>query len=387
MNSMNLPGTPGSLEDIARDLAAQASAQLKDAILDLLRTGVDIAGEQPMQLECSLSGLQNASGQPVTRFRVASVRLDRRVSPPRASWTAGERPDDRRRTSLPRTRQQPLPSYREAYPQPAKRRKMITSAETQGKEPIVHDQPSASLDEGDVVSLRKSRLSENPVHQPSTLNKFISGVWDSLYASIKLDPTEVIEQWQALEASGQPRLLTENETSLATRGRTAAQGVFTRMNVLTRKVSQTSRTCRSLEVIVQAHWIQCFDDRVLELTSSMPREKAKKQTIAEACMDFSWTEKELRNKMGIWRGYFEIKESGGWAALVFAGAGLYRFCKYRGELTKETFDTLGKLRHRFEVAADTLHPRWRQLLGIVGRAYRTEVYRASARLGRQRAGR
>lgn len=46
--------------------------------------------------------------------------------------------------------------------------------------------------------------------------------------------------------------------------------------------------------------------------------------------------------------------------------GLYRFCKYRVSFTEDTFETLRHLRHRFEVAADTLHPRWRTLLGIIG---------------------
>lgn len=112
--------------------------------------------------------------------------------------------------------------------------------------------------------------------------------------------------------------------------------------------------------------MQCFEDRVNELAEDTSREKAKRAAIAEACVDFNWTEKELRNKMAIWRGYHDIKTAGGWVALVFAGMGLYRFCKYRVSFTDETFETLRALRHRFEVAADTLHPRWRILLGIVG---------------------
>jgi hypothetical protein len=178
-----------------------------------------------------------------------------------------------------------------------------------------------------------------------------------------MDPTEVIEQWQAIESSGQPKLLTDNKHHVAIRDNTSA---FGRMNVLARKISQTSRTCRSLEVIFQAHWVQYFEDRVAELAQKTTREKAKRAAIAEACVDFNWTEKELRNKMAIWRGYHDIKNAGGWVALVFAGMGLYRFCKYRVSFTEETFNTLRALRHRFEVAADTLHPRWRTLLGIVG---------------------
>jgi ATP-dependent RNA helicase DDX49/DBP8 len=76
--------------------------------------------------------------------------------------------------------------------------------------------------------------------------------------------------------------------------------------------------------------------------------------------------KELRNKMAIWRGYKEVKDSAGWAALVFAGMGIYRFCKYRVGFDKDAMRRLRNLRKRLEVAADTLHPNWRQLLAIVG---------------------
>jgi hypothetical protein len=86
----------------------------------------------------------------------------------------------------------------------------------------------------------------------------------------------------------------------------------------------------------------------------------------EACRDFGWTEKEMRNRMRIWNGYKEIKDAGGWVALVFAGIGIYRFCKYRVGFDAESMQMLRSLRSRMEVAADTLHPNWRQLLAIVG---------------------
>jgi len=220
--------------------------------------------------------------------------------------------------------------------------------------------------DGKVFPQRKKNGPENPIFQPSSLQKFINGVWESIFSSVKMDPTEVIEQWQAIESSGQPRLLSSAEHELVARESTMAASNFGRMSILTRKISQTSRTCRSLEVIVQAKWVQLFDDRVDELTQSTTKEKAKKATIAEACLDLSWSEKELRNRMAIWRGYHDILQAGGWAALVFAGMGLYRFCKYRISFTEETFQVFRSLRHRFEVAADTLHPGWRQLLSIVG---------------------
>jgi len=220
--------------------------------------------------------------------------------------------------------------------------------------------------DGRVFPQRKKNVGDNPVFQPSSLQKFVKGVWESIFSSIRMDPTEVIEQWQAIESNGQPKLLASTENEVSNREASLTCGTFGRMSILARKLSQTSRTCRSLEVIVQARWVQLFDDRVHQLTASMTKEKAKKATIAEACLDFHWTEKELRNKMGVWRGYHDIQKAGGWAALVFAGMGLYRFCKYRVSFNEESFQAFRALKHRFEVAADTLHPRWRQLLGIVG---------------------
>lgn len=68
----------------------------------------------------------------------------------------------------------------------------------------------------------------------------------------------------------------------------------------------------------------------------------------------------------VWRGYSEIKEAAGWVALVFAGMGLYRFCKYRLGFTEQNMKTLRSMRQRFEVAADTIHPKWRQMLSVIG---------------------
>lgn len=54
--------------------------------------------------------------------------------------------------------------------------------------------------------------------------------------------------------------------------------------------------------------------------------------------------------------------------LVFAGMGLYRYCKYRTDFSPPTLRRLGKMRTRFEVAADTIHPQWRAMLAVVGQA-------------------
>lgn len=70
----------------------------------------------------------------------------------------------------------------------------------------------------------------------------------------------------------------------------------------------------------------------------------------------------------MWRGYHQIKEAGGYVALVFAGMGIYRLCKYRIDFEDESFAYLRALQPRFELAADTLHPVWRQLLAVVGKS-------------------
>ena len=369
------------MKNIAQQLAVQVSEQLPSVLDQLMQGGFD-PENQSLQLECSLTA--GATAGPRTadnRVQVAAVNIGRNFSP----FPSGATPQDNSRGfsqglvgSLPLLDGVPSsssPQSRRAVPlllslddsdsRPVKRRKDGGPLERSGGSVTTSSNVSARAQNGDAGPLqqRPKRISDNPALQPSTFDKFVSGVWDSIFSGVRMDPTEVIEQWQAIESNGQPKLLTNTEQQVTIRSDT---GDFGRMNVLTRKISQTSRTCRSLEVIVQAHWVQCFEDRVEELATDLPREKAKRAAIAEACVDFSWTEKELRNKMAIWRGYHDIQAAGGWAALVFAGTGLYRFCKYRVSFTDETFDTLRVLRHRFEVAADTIHPRWRILLGIVG---------------------
>jgi hypothetical protein len=80
------------------------------------------------------------------------------------------------------------------------------------------------------------------------------------------------------------------------------------------------------------------------------------------CLFFSGDTKDYSSR-AIWRGYKEIKDHGGWACLVFAGMGIYRFCKYRIGFDPESMAILRRTRTRFEVAADTL-VRLKQLLNI-----------------------
>ncbi|KAM0694974.1 hypothetical protein Q7P36_005330 [Cladosporium allicinum] len=221
------------------------------------------------------------------------------------------------------------------------------------------------------LALQKGSTMDCVTTSPSdaALNKLVDGIWQALFSDAKLDPSDFFQADQAIADSPDLRLLgnpDSNDVSGMNDNLVAGRNSFSRINMIARKVSQTSKVCRAIEISVQARWVQCFDDHVESLTSTMSPEAAKKHAMAEACSDFGWSDKELRNKMGIWRGYQEIARHGGYVTLVFAGPGLYRFCKYRLSFTNETFRKLQYLQPAFEVAADTLHPSWRNVLGFLG---------------------
>ncbi|KAI1870477.1 uncharacterized protein JN550_005405 [Neoarthrinium moseri] len=221
----------------------------------------------------------------------------------------------------------------------------------------------------------KRRAMKPPGHslQPSTLDKLIIGIWEQIYRNVNLEPQGYLDflHVEAPHPSYGGTVLDMGHVRHGNQyiAQPAAGGSFNRMNTLCRQVTQASRTCRSLEIVVQARWVEYFNEYVdsCALTNPIvPRTKHNKAALSEACFDFGWTEKELRNKMYIWRGYKDIKDAGGWAALVFSGMGIYRFSKYRIGFGEDSMQRLRTLRPLFEVAADTLHPGWRYLLGVVG---------------------
>lgn len=220
---------------------------------------------------------------------------------------------------------------------------------------------------------RKKMASDKFVFQPSTLDKLIIGIWEQVHGSINLDPKAIFEQFQ-IQPTGTADVIRRASADVTTMDALSTAEYptyesFSQMNIFCRKVTQASRVCRSIEMIVQARWTEMFEDQVqlrIAAISELSAAKHRKAVFMEACQDFGWSEKELRNKMAIWRGYKEVKDAAGWAALVFAGMGIYRFCKYRVGFDKDAIRRLKNLRKRLEVAADTLHPHWRQLLVIVG---------------------
>ncbi|KAA8912747.1 SET domain protein [Sphaerosporella brunnea] len=125
---------------------------------------------------------------------------------------------------------------------------------------------------------------------------------------------------------------------------------------------------RMLEIIVQASWISFFNARIEAIGEENrfnPDVENRMAALNEAAAAFCCSEKEMRNKLAIWQGYARIQAAGGWAALIFAEDGIYTICKYRVGFNDSLFSQLLTLRTAFEIAADTVHPSWRQLLKII----------------------
>ncbi|GAQ33213.1 SET domain protein [Aspergillus niger] len=189
-----------------------------------------------------------------------------------------------------------------------------------------------------------------PVLEPTSADKLIAGIWRQLHSPVKL--------------SRLPSIIQSN-TDIRTG---VSLEVFREINTLCLKYYNQSQSSRALEMIVQAYWVECFEARVAVIRLEKPQlsmTDARMMVMKEACVVLNWKEKDLRNRMAIWRGYKEIKDTGGWACLIFASTGIYRFCKYRTEFGEGLFTRLRHLRSSFEVAADTLHPGWRDLLQVI----------------------
>jgi ATP-dependent RNA helicase DDX49/DBP8 len=155
---------------------------------------------------------------------------------------------------------------------------------------------------------RRKITSDNFVFQPSTLDKLVIGIWEQVHGTLDLDPRAVSEQFRTV-ASEDPDALRIGLGALATNNITTSAPIdndaFSRMNVFCRKVTQASRVCRSIEIIVQARWTESFQEQVdfrLTAAPGLSLTKHRKAVFMEACRDFGWSEKELRNKMAIWKG-------------------------------------------------------------------------------------
>ncbi|KAL2074332.1 hypothetical protein VTL71DRAFT_8110 [Oculimacula yallundae] len=206
---------------------------------------------------------------------------------------------------------------------------------------------------------QRKKKNEDGVHhlQPSSVERFIAGIWKQVFSSVEITPVS-LEDYSQIEP-------------MSTGSNIEA---FREINSLCLKITKMSRCSRALETIIQAHWVDCYEARIKNIGFEKPflsSTETKMSALREACSILKWSEKELRNRLSIWRGYKEIKDIGGWACLVFAGSGIYRFCKYRGGFGKNLATRLDRLRPSLEVAADTLHPEWRKLLSLIGQESQT----------------
>ncbi|KAL4917038.1 hypothetical protein BDW62DRAFT_211547 [Aspergillus aurantiobrunneus] len=189
-----------------------------------------------------------------------------------------------------------------------------------------------------------------PVLEPTSTDKLIAGIWRQVHSPVQLS-CDFSDVKPAVNIRSAPSL-----------------EVFKTVNALCLRYYNRSQSSRALEMIVQAFWVESFEARTAVLRYEKPilsKTEARTTAIREACAVLNWKEKDLRNRMAIWRGYKEIKDCGGWASLVFASAGVYRFCKYRSAFDETLFSRLRQIRTAVEVAADTLHPGWRALLQVV----------------------
>jgi ATP-dependent RNA helicase DDX49/DBP8 len=141
--------------------------------------------------------------------------------------------------------------------------------------------------------------SEKFVFQPSTLDKLIIGIWEQVHGSINLDPKAIFEQFQVVPSGATMDLVRQAQqvdgTAMTVLSNTATTicDSFSQMNVFCRKVTQASRVCRSIEMIVQARWTELFDNQVqyrIQTDSKLSTTKHKKAVFMEACQDFGWSE-------------------------------------------------------------------------------------------------
>lgn len=237
---------------------------------------------------------------------------------------------------------------------------------------------------------RKKPGKEGPVLEPTSTDRLIAGIWRQLFSPVQLARVSPVSRScpMAIESTG----LMPSNFQISEPGvniRTGVSGeVFRAVNILCMKYYNQSQSSRALEMIVQAYWIECYEARIAVIRLENPRyssTEARMVALKEACAVLNWKEKDLRNRMyvqpkmenstikkltqmtrAIWRGYKEIKDAGGWASLIFASTGVYRFCKYRTGFGDGFATRLRHLRSAFEVAADTLHPEWRDLLHVIG---------------------
>ncbi|KAK2766086.1 hypothetical protein FQN54_007601 [Arachnomyces sp. PD_36] len=201
-----------------------------------------------------------------------------------------------------------------------KRRKFVGGLRLKRDERPAVEQAAAS--QGGSTSCRQAHIDTRfpqrnttkdpavPTLEPSSADKLVAGIWRQIHSNIELVPTDSTRSVSAADSS----------FPIADLRVTLNKEAFHAINSLCLRYYNLSRSTRALEMIVQAYWVECYEARILAVKQDNPAKsstEANMEALKEACSVFGWSEKELRNKL-------------------------------------------------FEVAADTLHPEWRQLLEVIG---------------------
>lgn len=201
---------------------------------------------------------------------------------------------------------------------PAKRHKTTGGLRpSSGAQTVPQDSGKArQLHSAKYYPQRSQRSLEGFTLQPSTLNDFVEGIWARIFEKSSFDFNEV----RFSSASRSPRLrplLTQSQTrtlqmipstddrilspqtGIVGRGALGRHADFGRMSILCRDVMRMNQCSRALELIIQAHWCDCFDDRVKALIqerSDLSAARCRVLALKEACEAFDQSEKVLRNK-------------------------------------------------------------------------------------------
>ena len=184
------------MEDIAEQLAFQVSGELP-AILQALQEGGFDPENQPLQLECSLTAGNGIRSD--IRVPVAALSLGRdfmasssAVTTPQSSSNAvldsfpGSFPMTNSPSSLTsgswKMGRVPM-SAEHGNSRPSKQRKYSAVCLRQTAENAVGAPNSLSQNTNHVPKDdgRRKRVSDNPALAPSTFDKFVGGVWESIY--------------------------------------------------------------------------------------------------------------------------------------------------------------------------------------------------------------
>lgn len=189
------------------------------------------------------------------------------------------------------------PSTDDMYIEPPspKRRKAVQGLSIPAGSSFVeeHEYPDTTI----ATQSRKEASQTMQPQQPSNLDKVITSIWEQLHGSVEFNPQNLVNQWEE-SGDGVNLQLTTGAELLG--NLVGFRDDFSRVSIFCRKVTQASRCFRSLEIIVQARWIELFEARVEQIAHEnigRALSKNRKEALVEACQAFQWTEKEMRNKM------------------------------------------------------------------------------------------